>query len=102
MSDNTFLEGKHLGGGTVLFENAITVPQDDLILYLEQEKERWRQENFTVIYDDNGEPMHTINKGGFIYGLDAYKRSPVRMLVVEIWWSCSLLRRGCKPWFPFR
>ena len=40
MSDNTFLEGKHLGGGTVLFENAITVPQDDLISYLEKEKEQ--------------------------------------------------------------
>lgn len=79
MSDNTFLEGKHLGGGTVLFENAITVPQDDLISYLEKEKERWREENFTIIYDDAGSPIHTVNKGGFIYSLDAYKRAPVRI-----------------------
>jgi hypothetical protein len=79
VNDKKPLEPRHLGGGTVLFENAITVPQNDLISYLENEKELWRKENFTVIYDDNGEPIHAINKGGFIYGLDSYKSAPVRI-----------------------
>lgn len=73
------LQPGHLGGGTVEFKNAIDVPQDEIIPYLESLKNEWRAENFTVISDAAGNPIHAINKGGFIYDIESMNRAPVRI-----------------------
>lgn len=73
------MEPIHLGGGTVIFKNAIDVPQDIVIPYLESLKEQARSEMFDYVYDDSGEPIHVINQGGFIYELDDIMKSPVRI-----------------------
>ncbi len=74
---------QHLGGGTVLFSNAITVPQAEVIEYLVEQKDKWRKENFTLVHDENGKPTHAVNKGGFIYGLEDVMRAPVRVQELE-------------------
>ena len=71
---------EHLGGGTVVFRNAITVPQDTIIPYLEELKEQSRSEMFTIVKDENGNPLHALNQGGFIYDLEKINRAPVRMM----------------------
>lgn len=73
------MEGVHLGGGNVLFENAIQVPQDIILAHIEERKEQWRSQNFEIVYDADGNPIHAINKGGFIYSLEAMRSAPVRV-----------------------
>lgn len=74
---------ENLGGGTVRFVGALEVPQDDVLAYLVREKLRWKKENFSIIKDDNGNPIHAVNKGGFIYDLEDIDRSPVRIQKLE-------------------
>lgn len=73
----------NLGGGTVLFENAIDIPQESLISYLEKEKDKWRAENFDIVYGEDGKPVHAVNKGGFIYSIESMNASPVRIQELE-------------------
>lgn len=73
------LQPLHLGGGTVEFKNAIDIPQDEIIPYLEGLKNQWREENFTIIKDTEGNPIHAVNKGGFIYDLESMRRAPIRI-----------------------
>lgn len=73
------LQPTHLGGGTVEFKNAIDIPQDEIIPYLDGLKNQWREENFTIVNDDDGNPLHAVNKGGFIYDLESMRRAPVRI-----------------------
>jgi predicted 2-oxoglutarate/Fe(II)-dependent dioxygenase YbiX len=70
---------KHLGGGTVLFENAIHVPQETIIPYLENLKDVWRKENFTIVTDEHGNDLYAVNKGGFKYGIEEMTKAPVRI-----------------------
>lgn len=73
------LGGEHLGGGIVLFRNAIDVPLQEVYEFLENRKNEWRKENFEYVYDDNGTPLHAINKGGFIYSIEMANSAPVRI-----------------------
>lgn len=75
---------EHLGGGTVIFRNAISVPQDILIPYLEERKEIARSNMFTYVKDENGKETHVINQGGFIYDLDDVMKTPVRMMDLDL------------------
>jgi hypothetical protein len=75
---------EHLGGGTVIFRDAISVPQDVLIPYLEERKESARREMFTYVQDEHGNDIHVINQGGFIYGLDDIMKTPVRMMDLDL------------------
>lgn len=75
---------EHLGGGTVIFKNAINVPQDILIPYLEERKEIARRNMFTYIKDETGKDIHVINQGGFIYDLDDVMKTPVRMMDLDL------------------
>lgn len=74
---------EHLGGGTVVFRNAIDVPQDIIIPHLEQLKEDARSQMFTIVKDKNGNPLHAVNQGGFIYDLEKTSRAPVRMMNLD-------------------
>jgi hypothetical protein len=73
------LSGEHLGGGTVIFRNAIDVPQEEIIPYLEGKKDLWKKENFEIVYGEDGKPSHAVNRGGFIYSLEAANSAPVRI-----------------------
>lgn len=73
------MHGEHLGGGTVIFRNAIDVPQDFVIPHLESLKKKAYEQMFTYVYDNNGDPVHAINEGGFIYELDEMSKSPIRI-----------------------
>ena len=56
----------NLGGGTVLFENAIDIPQESLISYLEKEKDKWRAENFDIVYVD--QPTERVHARYYVCG----------------------------------
>ena len=71
--------GIHLGGGTVIFEDAINVPTEEIIPYLESLKEQWRLENFIIYKDEVSGENFAINKGGFKYDIESMMRSPVRI-----------------------
>ena len=74
---------EHLGGGTVVFRNAITVPQDTIIPHLEHLKEEARSQMFTIVKDENGNPLHAVNQGGFIYDLEKISKAPVRIMRLD-------------------
>lgn len=73
------LQPVHHGGGTVEFRNAIDIPQDEIIPYLNNLKHEWRKENFTIVHDELGNPIHAVNRGGFIYDIESMNRAPVRI-----------------------
>jgi hypothetical protein len=73
----------HLGGGTVLFDDAMRVPQEKIIPYLDELKNKSKNENFTYVYGEDGEPLHAINSGGFIYNLELAAAAPVRIQDIE-------------------
>jgi hypothetical protein len=74
------MEPIHLGGGVVIFKNAIDINQDSVITHLESLKAKAREEMFTYVYDEEGVPLHVVNQGGFIYEIDDIEKSPVRMM----------------------
>lgn len=74
---------EHLGGGTVRFIGVVDVPQDSVIAYLEEQKKKWKQENFSIVTDEDGRPIHAINKGGFIYKISEIDESPVRIQALD-------------------
>lgn len=71
---------ENLGGGCVLFKNAIHVPQDTIIPLLEELKHTAREKMFTIVYDEAGKPTHALNQGGFIYDLEKIEKAPVRIM----------------------
>jgi len=73
------IKPEHLGGGNVLFRNVLNVPQEDLINHLSSLKDEWRKENFRIVYDDLGNPLHAVNKGDFIYDISSMNSAPVRI-----------------------
>lgn len=73
------MNGKHLGGGTVIFDDAININSQEIIPYLAGLKEQWREENFTIVEDEETGEKYAVNKGGFIYDLESMRRSPVRI-----------------------
>lgn len=75
---------EHLGGGTVIFRDAIEVPQEILIPYLEERKDSARKEMFTYVKDEAGNDIHVVNQGGFIYDLEDIMKTPVRMMDLDL------------------
>jgi predicted 2-oxoglutarate/Fe(II)-dependent dioxygenase YbiX len=72
-----------LGGGVVVFRNAINIPQDTLIPYLEELKEKARGEMFTIVKGEDGAPLYALNQGGFKYDIAKMNKTPVRMMNLE-------------------
>jgi hypothetical protein len=72
----------NLGGGNVLFENAVDFNQLDVLSYLEKQKQAWREENFTITHRP-GIGECAVNKGGFIYSIEDMNRAPVRIQNIE-------------------
>jgi hypothetical protein len=79
-----YLKHIDLGSGTIAFPDAIDVPQQTVIPYLEQRQEQWTKENFTIVYDDEGNELHAVNNGGFIYSIENMRRSPIRIQGLDL------------------
>ena len=76
---NSHMEIHNLGGGAVLFKNAINIPQDEIIPYLQNRQEIYKKKNFTIVNDENGNPSHAVNEGGFRYELEDIDIAPIRI-----------------------
>lgn len=70
---------ENLGGGCVLFRKAIDVSHDVIIPHLEALKEQAREAMFTIVRDEDGNPIYAVNQGGFIYDLEKVNKAPVRI-----------------------
>ena len=73
------MKGVHIGGGTVVFENALEIPQNEVLPHIDSLKNKWREQNFTYVYDSEGNPVHAVNNGGFVYSLELASASPTRV-----------------------
>lgn len=69
----------NFGSGIVLFKNAVDFDFESIKPYLEDAEDRARRENFTLVYDENGQLLHGINQGGFIYEIEMMNRAPLRL-----------------------
>jgi hypothetical protein len=69
----------NLGGGAVLFKNAINIPQDEIIAYLQNRQEVYKKQNFKIVNDADGNPSHAVNEGGFRYELEDIDIAPIRI-----------------------
>ena len=83
MSDFRF-NPEHIGGGTVIFKDAITVPQREAFEYLDKMKDEAFNNSYTIVNDEDGNPLHAINRGGFIYDLEDMDRAPIRIGSLDI------------------
>jgi len=70
---------RNLGGGVVVFENAITVPLNEIIDIIDQLSDESIKAQYDYVTDNTGMPLHAINKSGFIYELDQIARTPIRI-----------------------
>lgn len=88
---------KNLGGGVVVFENAIDVPQREIIELLDSLSEKSLSENYEYVKNQNGEIIHAKNKSGFIYELESISKTPVRIqnLNHDFFWKCEKTIYSC-------
>ena len=70
---------KNLGGGVVVFEDAIIVPVAEVAKLIDRLSDAAIKEQYEYAYDTDGEPIHAINKSGFIYEIDAIAKNPIRV-----------------------
>ncbi len=69
----------NLGGGVVLFENAISVPQKEIIETIDSIADKSLKEQYEYVTDENGRITHAVNKSGFIYELEQISKTPIRV-----------------------
>jgi predicted 2-oxoglutarate/Fe(II)-dependent dioxygenase YbiX len=70
---------KNLGGGVVVFEDAISVPIREITNLIDNLSDAAIKEQYEYVYDPEGKPIHAINKSGFIYQLDSIAKNPIRI-----------------------
>jgi len=75
----------NLGTGIILFKDAIQIDQDLIIPYLLSLKKEAVQKDYTIIYDENGNPSHAVNRSGHRY------------LIEDIDTSCSHIMEFATP-----
>jgi len=77
------LTPEHLGGGTVIFRNALMVAQHEVLAYVDGLVEDAVASSYTIVNGADGMPKHAINKGGFIYDLDKIHKAPARIIQLD-------------------
>jgi hypothetical protein len=87
----------NLGGGVVLFEEAINVPQNEVIGVIDGIAEKSLKEQYDFVSDKNGQITHAVNKSGFIFELDSIAKTPIRMQGLEhqFFWDCETAIYSC-------
>jgi predicted 2-oxoglutarate/Fe(II)-dependent dioxygenase YbiX len=73
----------NLGGGVVVFENAITVPTAEIIALIDKLSVTAIKEQYDYVCDLDGIPVHAMNKSGFIYELEEINKTPIRIQKLE-------------------
>lgn len=64
------IKAEHLGMGVVLFKNVVPTDKYSYINYINQLKEEAVKKDYTIIYDENNQPIYAINRSGHRYSLD--------------------------------
>jgi hypothetical protein len=84
-------EVKNLGGGVVVFERAINVPQSEIISLIDELSEKSLSQQYEYVKNDSGEIIHAINQSGFIFELDSISKTPIRIqnLNHAFFWECE-------------
>jgi hypothetical protein len=82
---------KNLGGGVVVFENAIDVPQKEIISLIDELSEKSLSEQYEYVKNESGEIVHAINRSGFIFELESIAKTPIRIqnLNHPFFWKCE-------------
>jgi hypothetical protein len=90
-------EVKNLGGGVVVFEHAIHVPQSEIISLIDELSEKSLSEQYEYVKNDSGEVTHAINKSGFIFELESISKTPIRIqnLNHQFFWDCEKTIYSC-------
>lgn len=70
---------KNLGGGVVAFYEAINVPASEILPILDSMSRQSLSEQYEYVFDSSGNPVHAVNKSGFIYELDDINKTPIRI-----------------------
>ena len=88
---------KNLGGGVVVFENAIDVPQKEIISLMDELSEKSLSEQYEYKYDKDGNLLHAVNKSGFIYEIESIAKNPIRVqeLKHEFFHKCEETIYSC-------
>ena len=76
------------GYGIVTIKNACNVDFANMTERLEKLEKIAIEENFTIVYNDEGNPIHAVNQGGFIYSMELMQASPLRLMSLgEDWYD---------------
>jgi predicted 2-oxoglutarate/Fe(II)-dependent dioxygenase YbiX len=67
------------GHGIIEFVAAANIEFSKFSDKIEKLKQKAIEENFTVVLDENGNPIHALNQGGFIYSLQDMAKAPLRL-----------------------
>jgi len=88
---------KNLGGGVVVFENAINVPQEEIIRLLDELSEKSLSEQYEYVKNDSGKIIYAKNRSGFIYELESISKTPIRIqnLNHDFFWECEKTIYSC-------
>jgi hypothetical protein len=90
-------EAINLGGGVVVFENAIDVPQKEIINLIDELSEKSLSEQYEYVKNESGEIIHAINKSGFIFELESISKTPIRIQNLDhpFFWECEDVIYSC-------
>jgi predicted 2-oxoglutarate/Fe(II)-dependent dioxygenase YbiX len=69
------IKAEELSTGVILFKNVIDIDQDLIIPYLFSLKEKALQEDYTIIYSDQDEPLYAVNRSGHRYDIEDMDKS---------------------------
>ncbi len=69
----------NLGGGVIVFPNAINVPMPEILQLIDSLSQDSLNEQYEYIFDESGKQTHAVNKSGFIYELDEISKNPIRI-----------------------
>jgi hypothetical protein len=64
------MKHENLGGGVSLFRDAIEIDKEWLIPNMIDMRKNVIKEDFTIIHDENGTPIHAINRSGHRYEVE--------------------------------
>jgi len=76
---------KNLGGGVVVFKDVINVPIAEIVELIDKLSDAALKEQYEYVYDHEGNPVHAVNKSGFIYEIDEISKTPIRVQGLNHW-----------------
>lgn len=82
---------KDLGGGVVVFEDVIDVPVGEIVQIIDRLAVESIKEQYEYVLGEDGEPIHAVNRSGFIFELESIAKTPIRIqnLNHPFFWKCE-------------